>query len=556
MILIGLLFGGTYGAIHPVSAAETSVEVLVKFHSPQAAATVERFAASHGGTRRSEIMRIGVHVLRFPGSTPQPALLARLRADASIAYAEPNSAARAQVIPNDPSYPNQWGLATIKAPHGWDIQQGKPDVVIAVVDTGVDPSHPDLAAKLVPGWNYDAFSPGYNTSDTTDNNGHGTHVAGIAAAATNNAIGVAGACPACTVMPVKVLGADGGGTYDAVAAGIIYAADQGARVISLSLGGSAFSQALQDAVDYAYNRGALLIAAAGNNGTNVATYPAAFPHVMAIAATHTSDQRANFSNYNTYISVAAPGVDIYSTYWTSTTGPTYAYKSGTSMATPLVSGLAGLLISQEATRTNATVQTLIERTADDVQTVGWDEYTGYGRINVGRALSGTISGKVTDAVTGATLVNAEVAALQGGQVRATTFSQADGTYQLLYLPAGTYDIRVTLAGYTTQTRTGVSVATAQTLANIDFTLTRAGAMSGKVTGGRKALAGATVQALQGTQVLGAATTDAYGSYQIANLPAGTYTVTASASGYQSQTRTGVSVSPGQTTSGVNFTLSR
>jgi hypothetical protein len=379
-------------------------------------------------------------------------------------------------------------------------------------------------------------------------------VAGISAAATNNALGVSGTCPNCAVMPVKVLGGDGSGTYDAVASGIIYAADHGAKIINLSLGGTTPSQTLQDAATYAYNQGALVVAAAGNDGTNVATYPAALSNVMAVAATDSTDQRAPFSNYNAYISVAAPGVDIYSTYWSGTSGSTYAYLSGTSMATPLVAGLAGLLASQDASRTNATLRTLIEQSADDVDVPGWDQNTGYGRINVARALSAAISGKVTDAITGATLVNAQVDALQAGQVKATTTTPGDGAYHLLYLPAGTYDVRVTLPGYTPQTRTGVVATGGHEAANVDFALTRVGAITGKVMSGRKALAGATVQAMQGTQIAGRTTTDAYGSYQLANLPSGTYSVVAAATGYQSQTKTGIVVNPGQTTTGVNFSL--
>lgn len=554
-IITSLIVGGWETPVALADGNKNKTELLIKFQTPQHREKAQEFAARHGGVHRTTVPQIDVHVMSFPANVDEHALLASIKADPVVAYAEVNAVATASYIPNDPGYPNQWGLDKIKAPRGWDINSGSSEIVIAIVDTGADPNHPDLVSKSLPGWNFDAFSPGYNTADTTDNNGHGTHVAGIAAALTNNSVGIAGACPNCVFMPIKVLDWSGNGTYDAVASGIIYAADHGARVINLSLGGSAPSQTLQDAVDYAYNQGALVVAAAGNDGTNTVTYPAAYPNVMAVAATDSADQRASFSNYNTYISVAAPGVDVYSTYWTSN-GSSYAYKNGTSMAAPFVSGLAGLLLSQDGSRTNATLREMIQNTADDVNIAGWDQYTGYGRINVARALSGSTSGVVTDATTGATLVNTTVQALQDGQVKGSTLTLANGTYRILYLPAGTYDIKAMLSGYTSQTQTGVVVTTGQDTSNINFALQRVGTITGKVTSGKKALAGATVQVFQGPQVIGSATTDAYGNYQIHNLPAGTYNVQASATGYKTQTKTGVIVNPGQTTSGVNFSLSK
>ncbi len=356
-------------------------------------------------------------------------------------------------------------------------------------------------------------------------------------------------------MPIKVLGANGSGTYDAVASGIIYAADHGARVINLSLAGSAASQTLQDAVSYAYSKVALLVAAAGNSGSNIVTYPAALDNVMAVAASDTTDQRASFSNYNTYISVTAPGVDVYSTLWSSTSGSTYGYKSGTSMATPFVTGLAGLLIAQEPALSNGTLRTQIESSADDINTAGWDEYTGHGRINALRALSGTISGRITESGTGTPLYSAVVEVLQAGEVVQTVSSALDGSYQIGQLPPGTYDIRVSHPSHTSRTQNNVLVRAAQETKNIDVALDRFGAVGGKVTSGRKALAGATVKVLQGSQVIGTATTDTLGNYHIANLVAGTYDVVASATRYKSQTKTGIVVTSGEKTT-VNFSLSK
>jgi thermitase len=557
-MLITLWGNGAQAAKLSGLGAQHGTEFLVKFHTPRTTIAAERFAAIYGGHRRAGIAEIGVQVLRFPATADHRALLARLQADPAVVYAEPNAIATTDATPNDPGYPNQWGLAQIQAPQSWDIQSGSVGVVIAIVDTGIDSQHPELSSKSVQGWNFDASSPSYNTAATADDNGHGTHVAGIAAAATNNSLGVAGTCPNCLLMPVKVLGANSNGTYDAVASGIIYAADRGARIINLSLSGPIFSQALQDAVNYAASRGALLIAAAGNNSTNAAMYPAALPNVMAVAATNSDDLRAGFSNFNSYISVAAPGVGIYSTSWSPTNGSTYISMNGTSMSTPFVAGLAGLLAAQDGNRTSAVLRGLIETSADDLDLPGWDQDTGYGRINALRALSGRITGVATDATSGAALANVQVEALQGGQIKATTTTQSNGAYALPLLPPGTYDLRASLLGYTSATRAGVIVRSGQETANVALTLKRTGALAGKVvtSSGRKPLAGVTVQAIQSGQVRGSATTDSYGNYQLANLAAGTYDVRAAATGYQTQTRAAVVINAGQTTTGINFSLSR
>jgi len=183
------------------------------------------------------------------------------------------------------------------------------------------------------------------------------------------------------------LGATGGGTYSDIAEGIVYAADHGARVINLSLGGSSFSQTLLDAVEYAWNKGVLLVGAAGNYGSSNSFYPASFAHVMAVAATDPNDARWSGSNFGDNISVAAPGVNIYSANWNATSGSGYVYRTGTSMATPHVSAVAALLLAQDASRTPAQLRSIIESSADDLGTAGWDAYFGYGRVNAYRAVT-------------------------------------------------------------------------------------------------------------------------------------------------------------------------
>ena len=224
-----------------------------------------------------------------------------------------------------------------------------------------------------------------------DDNGHGTHVAGIAAAATNNGIGVAGVAWGAQIMPVKVLDEYGSGWLSDVAAGIVYASDQGAKIINVSLGGSTLSQTLCDAVAYAsQTTGALVVAAAGNTGGAV-LYPAACDHVLAVAATDRADQRAYFSNLGPQVDLAAPGVDIYSTWYQSGLQASgYFTKSGTSMATPQVAGVAALVWSRWPTWTPDQVAQRLLDTALDLGEPGWDAYTGWGRLDAAAAVGAPV----------------------------------------------------------------------------------------------------------------------------------------------------------------------
>ncbi|MEW9672624.1 S8 family peptidase [Ammoniphilus sp. 3BR4] len=291
-----------------------------------------------------------------------------------IEYAEPNYKFKASYTPNDTYYSYyQYGPQRIQAPSAWDVTQSQASIRIAVVDTGVELNHSDLRGKLLNG--YDFVN---NDSFPNDGNGHGTHVAGIAAAVTNNALGIAGVAPLASILPVRVLGNDGSGSLTAVANGIIYAANQGAKVINLSLGSPAPSSTLQNAIQYAWNKGAVIVAAAGNDASPTPNYPANYPNVIAVASTNENDFRSSFSNYGRWVEVAAPGEDILSTY----IGNRYAYLSGTSMASPHVAGLAALLLAQG--RNNVQVRDIILRTSDPIRGTGtlWQ----YGRINAARAV--------------------------------------------------------------------------------------------------------------------------------------------------------------------------
>jgi hypothetical protein len=306
---------------------------------------------------------------------------------------------RVGVNVNDPRFNEQWGLTSIQALDAWSITQGVNTTTIAVLDSGVELNHPDLDQKVNREQDYDFYN---NDTDTSDDNGHGTHVAGIAAAETNNGTGIAGVCPQCAILPVKVFGSTGQGSRG-VADAIRYATDQGADIINMSFGGSVCLPEQAEAINYAYDQGVVLISSSGNtvDDSNSSTcpvlvsfnrinfdvgYPARFERVIAVGASTPEDTRAPFSHYDSTLDIVAPGVDILSTY------PTGDYKRlpGTSMASPMVAGVAGLMLSRNAALSPAEVAAILQVSADDIGSPGFDEETGWGRLNAQRALSTTV----------------------------------------------------------------------------------------------------------------------------------------------------------------------
>ena len=403
VLLLALL--GTFGGVAMASPPDERPpsqpsgdfipgRVLVKFKPALGAAAAHDRLAQQGLRASGFIPGLDVFTVDVPPGK-ELETVAQLRARADVLYAEPDYRVYAlDTIPNDPGWGSQWGLRKIQAPKAWDILSttGGANIIIAVIDSGIDLDHPDFACpnKLLLGQDFVN-----NDDDPQDDFGHGTHVAGIAAACTNNRVGVAGVAWAAPLLPVKVLDAAGQGSYSNLAAGIIYAVDQRARVINLSLGGTSDSPIMRDAVSYAVTRGRLVVAAAGNCATggsgcsgliNPVMYPAAYDEVVAVAATDSGDNRAGFSEYHPYVDVAAPGVNIYSTLLDNT----YGWLSGTSMATAFVSGLAALLWSADGNLSATQVRTLIESKADDLGTPGKDVYFGYGRINAWRTLDARV----------------------------------------------------------------------------------------------------------------------------------------------------------------------
>ncbi|HRQ39775.1 MAG TPA: S8 family peptidase [Chloroflexota bacterium] len=292
----------------------------------------------------------------------------------------------------DPLFYRQWGLTEINIMEAWDISQGNPNVVIAVIDSGVDYNHVDLYGdKIITNNDYDYVN---DDDDAVDDNGHGTHVAGIAASYTNNSIGIAGVCPQCSILPLKVLDDNGKGDFSNVASAIIYATDHGADVINMSLGANSCTQELAEAINYAYDNNVTLVAASGNAcpielafgvASFEVSYPAAFQRVIAVGATTPDRVRADFSHYGSSLDISAPGTHILSTHLNGN----YKSLDGTSMASPMVAGVVGLILSQYPSLTPAQTQDILQRSAFDVATSGWDEQTGWGIVDAAQALATT-----------------------------------------------------------------------------------------------------------------------------------------------------------------------
>ncbi|MBF2053351.1 MAG: S8 family serine peptidase [Candidatus Sericytochromatia bacterium] len=312
-----------------------------------------------------------VFTIPFPQTQTEPV---RLMNDAEPA-----------AYPNDPMFGRQYAHGIANSQAGWQAGKGNPRMLIGIVDSGVDVNHPDLKGKIV-----GVYNGADNNRDVEDVVGHGTHVAGIAAAATHNAIGVAGVAPECGILAVKVSsGTSTSPSTAGIANGIIWAADNGARVINLSLGSRRESAAITEAVRYALSKDIVVVAASGNDSGRIMSYPAATQGVIAVGSTDNSDSRSRFSNYGPWISVTAPGSSILSTmpFNRNMMGATeYGSASGTSMASPFVAGLVGLIRSQYPNMPANVVRQVLESTADDRGTPGFDEEFGHGRVNVGSAI--------------------------------------------------------------------------------------------------------------------------------------------------------------------------
>jgi len=424
-----------------------SNRIIVKYKNSVSAATEQSVNGKFHAVNATEILP-GVYVVTPPAGVSAKELAARYRIDASVEYAEPDYVVSAFAAPNDPYYA-QYQTAAFKLMNilqAWDVSQGNSGIVVAVLDTGADFSHPDLGGRLL-AQGYDFVN---GDGIPADDQGHGTMCAGIISAVSNNAAGIAGAVK-CSILPIKVLDANGSGNSSVLAQAIRYAVQKGADVISMSLGGSGDSQTVQDALDYAHQAGVVLVASSGNNNGAV-NYPAANNHVIAVGAVTNSGVRASYSCYGSALDLVAVGSDVISTAW-SGTGYSYLLGYGTSFSAPFVAALAALTLSVNAGMTPDQIETAMEKNATDLGASGWDQYYGAGCIDFYGTLAGqrdtvppviTLRGESTVYVTvGSAYADAGATAYDNKDGDLSAFIAATSTVNAAI--KGTYAVTYTVA---------------------------------------------------------------------------------------------------------------
>lgn len=482
VVLLAILVAASLPAFAS-AGVPTPGEFVVGFHElPEQAR-----AGEYGGERVTRVDEaLGFAVVQVRNAE---AFELRARHDPNVRYVQTEQYASVEATANDQYFANQYGLAKINAPTAWDVTRGSTAIVVAVVDTGVDAAHPDLAGALLPGYDFQ-----YNDGTPQDDCGHGTGVTGVVAARVNNGVGVAGTAQV-TVMPLKAMGmqADGKcyGPFSAVASSIRYAADNGARVISMSLGAlGTYDAATNDAINYAYSKGVLLVASAGNNGpcTNCVSWPAAHPSVIAVSATDSANAQAYFSSAGPDVEVAAPGKSIYTTMRNGLYGP----MSGTSLAAPFVSGGLALAISAQPTVSHTELRARLAATALDLGAAGKDDVYGAGLMQLpglvgsapapAPAPNAAPTASFTASVSGMTVsVDANASSDSDGRIVDWRWSWGDGIAFSTtcawaghtYAASGTYTITLTVTddkGATASTTRTVTLSAPNVAPDARFTL--------------------------------------------------------------------------------------
>ncbi len=352
------------------SFAPGRILVMPRAGMPEAA--LGKVLKENGGGKARRVGKSELHIVDLPPGLEKQTV-EKLARHPHIKFAELDRLIPPNLVTNDPYLGSQWHLPKIRATTAWDTAQGS-GVTIAILDTGVDAAHPDLSARMVPGWNW--FD---NNSDTADVYGHGTKVAGAAAAAANNAMGIAGVAGQSRIMPIRVSDLQGYASWSALTQGITWAADHGARVVNISYV-VANSAAVISAANYMKSKGGLVVTSAGNYGTDANITPTT--SMIPVSATDSSDAKTSWSSYGSFVAMSAPGAGIYST----TRGGGYASVSGTSFSSPITAGAIAVIMSANPNLTSAEVEQVLYSTALDLGAAGRDNLFGYGRVDLDAAV--------------------------------------------------------------------------------------------------------------------------------------------------------------------------
>ena len=378
LVTLSLLLASTAVPM-PVAGAPATVRLVVTMRPGTTHALADRVANVPGGRLVERIDQLNVRVVEVPAAAVANARSQWARL-AEVASVEADGAVSVDWMPPDPKWDKQVEQRLVRAQQAWDLERGERKTIVAIVDTGVQLNHPDLAVRLVPGRDFVN-----NDGRPADDNGHGTAVAGVIAA-TANSIGVAGMCNRCRIMPIKALAANGTGLWTVAAKGILWAADHGADVINLSFGGPVGGEILQSAIRYARGKGAVVVGSAGNYGTTAAFYPGAFPEVISVAASTTRDLRYDWSNSSTsWVEVAAPGCTF-----SSALHSTFGGFCGTSAAAPMVSGIAALVRSARPGITRSQIEAILKAATVEVPF----QFTRFGRIDAYKAVYRAVHGQL------------------------------------------------------------------------------------------------------------------------------------------------------------------
>lgn len=390
-LLASLLAGASLGlAANSVMAIESGTDwvkgrVLVLPRAGLDAAELDKVLKPHGGRTKRILNGTNVHVVELPASASEVAVVNSLKKHRYLKFVELDYILHANAISNDPYAASEWHLSKMQVNSAWDISLGN-GIIVAVLDTGVDATHPDLANQLVTGWNM--FD---NNVDTTDVYGHGTEVAGVIGAASNNSVGVSSFAWQAKIMPVRISGLDGTASISTIANGLVWAADHGARVANISYAVSGYAT-VQNSAQYMKNKGGVTVVSAGNSGALDSS--AASDTMISVAATDSNDARASWSTYGPFVDVSAPGVGI----WTTTRGGGYSAVSGTSFSSPATAGTVTLMMAANPKLSPVDLTNLLKSTSVDLGTAGWDQYYGYGRVNTFAAVQAAVLAVTGDSI--------------------------------------------------------------------------------------------------------------------------------------------------------------